>query len=145
MSNTATAEKTTADTGTDWAALLNAAQLDDAKVRVKRATVDVPPAVLSLVEKAKADGKRITLPYDAAKYSELCDVFYSAGDLLTPQASVAIVRIKVEDGKPVVLKAKDSDEGVTHVRISVTERRGQKGKKEDKPVEATAGDPKNDA
>lgn len=122
----------------DWDALIAAATTEDKSVAAKRAVVPVPPPVLALVKNAREKGQRINLPYVAATYSELCDVFYSAGDMLEPKASVSIARTKVVDGKVVVLKARDTDEGVTGVRISIGDRRGQKDKPADKPAEAKA-------
>lgn len=137
------AEPKTSDApAVNWDALISLASTEDKALVAKRAIVPVPPAVLALVKDARANGKRINLPYDRATYREVCDVFYSAGDMLEPKASVSIVRIRVVDGKDVVLQAKESDDGVTRVRISVNSRRGAKGDKPaDKPADKTAEKP----
>lgn len=130
---TDTADKTTADAPADWEALLAAASFEDKMVVAKRATVTVPEPVLAAVKNAHATGKYIFLPYNADKFAETADIFYSAGDLLEPKVSVGIVRVVREVGKKdVVLKVKDEDKGVTHIRISVAQRRGAKGKTADK-------------
>ncbi len=135
MTDTAVVDKPTVN----WETLLAAATTEDKNLAAKRVAVAVPPAVLALVKNARDNGKRINLPYDAATFSGVCDVFYSAGDLLEPKASVSIARVKVVDGKETVLKAKDSDDGVSKIRISIGSRRGQKGDKAaDKAVDAGA-------
>lgn len=119
------------EASTDWDALLEAAMTEDKTVTVKRNKVAVPPAVLNSVKKARENEKFIYLPYDKTTFQQICDVFYSAGDLLEPKGSVGIVRVKKIGDKVKVYKAKDSDDGVTHVRISVANRRGQKANKTD--------------
>lgn len=119
----------TAPAVNDWDALLAVAQFEDTKERKARVKVDVPDSVLALVKQARENKKRITLPYVAAKFEDLANVFYCAGDLLEPKASVQVTRVNAE-GKLV------KDDSATHVRIYVGERRGQKGK----AVESTKGD-----
>lgn len=123
MPNPADAPVASADNPTDdWTSLLSVATLEDVADRKKRAKVDVPDAVLNLVKRAREGKQRITLPYDAAKFAELSDVFYSAGDLLEPKASVQVTRVDAK-GKPV------KDDTATAMRIFVGDRRGQKGGK----------------
>lgn len=102
-----------------WDALLETASLEDASDRKRRSTVEVPDAVLKLATNARDTRKRITLPYVAAQFDEVSNVFYSAGDLLEPKASVQITRVN-KDGKVV------KDDTATHVRIFVGNRRGSK-------------------
>lgn len=111
-------------TGDEWTALLATATLEDATDRKRRATVEVPPAVLALVKQARDNRKRITLPYDATKFEELQNVLYSAGDLLEPKASVTVSRVKLDGEKATVVK----DHTATHIRVFVGERRGQRQK-----------------
>lgn len=104
----------------DWDSLLSAASLEEKVVRTTRVKVEVPASVLLAVEKARKLNKRIVIPVrDAAHLKELSDVFYSAGDLLEPKASVIVVPVGA-DGKKTVGNA------ITHVRVTVGERRGQK-------------------
>lgn len=130
-----TPANTPADGG--WDSLLSLATLEDATERKRRATVDVPPAVLELVKNARENRKRITLPYDAVKFEQLQDVFYSAGDLLEPKCSVTVSRVRLEGEKATVVK----DHTATHVRIFVGERRGNRKKATDKTANAASKSP----
>ncbi len=124
---------------TDWDALLATASMEDKVVVQKRNIVVVPDPVLKLVTQAHENGKYIYLPYNADTFQEVSDIFYSAGDQMTPKMSIGIVRIKDVPGqKPVVLKAKDPSDGVTRIRISVASRRGQKGDKADSKANVSA-------
>ena len=112
-----------------WADLLAVAEMVDSGAQEKRSKVAVPDAVKGMAQKAWDAKQRIMLPFKADTYDEIANVFYSAGDLLTPPATVTVAKVKKDaNGKVVVVKGSDTP---THVRVSINERRGQKVKKTD--------------
>lgn len=123
-----------------WDALLEVASLEDPSERKRRATVDVPAGVLALCVKAQTEKQRIVLPYDAATYTDLCAVFYSAGDIMVPPASVMIT---VMDAEGKAVRGKDLSAGKS-IRVFIGDRRGAKVKKAAKPVETGDTAPKGD-
>lgn len=101
-------------------------ELETARVRVTRTKVDVPAAVLKTLKEIQGAGKRAIWPVrDFNHYDTMADVFYSAGELL--QASVIAAPVKRNDKDEFEAVKRDPENWTaTHVRVTVTKRRGRK-------------------